>query len=219
LETHAGFRLHPVLDKTACGGNSRICAIVVNKVGGLLLLVLRYLALSLIVITLLLPQAASQTGTLVTPPGPTAQTPNPADPAVHPQDHKGGGRDSGGSHPTTLKTPPPPARSLVWRIPAKLARIDEARDRCKTRAQCRSANQTAIRCLNEAATMAVDDQLNQADKLLLQNKPADAAVLAAPSPTPKLPCCRSPVLKTSSAKRSPGQPIKHGWPSPIGFAQ
>ena len=141
----------------------------------------RNLVISLIAITLLLP-AASQVGTPVSPSGAAARTLNPAGPAVHPQDHKRDGGDVGGvllpNHPENNTSAQHEA--LYGEYQLSWARIDEARDHCKIALNADPANQTAIRCLNEAATMALDDQLNQADKLLLQNKPTEAAVLAAP---------------------------------------
>jgi hypothetical protein len=140
----------------------------------------RYVALSLIVTSLLLPRAASQIGTFVAPTGRSAQSPDPGGPAAHLHDRKEEGRDSGGSHPEHSENVTS-AQRQAWYGEYQLSwgHINEARDRCNAALNADPANQTAIRCLNEAATMAVDDQLNQADKLLLQNKPADATVLAA----------------------------------------
>ncbi|HEY0795793.1 MAG TPA: hypothetical protein VGD64_08425 [Acidisarcina sp.] len=131
-----------------------------------------FLALSLTLTTL--PQAASQPGSNVAA---LAPAPHSASSTIHRPRKQGGLGVS--NLDRTDRTPSPQFKAWYGEYQLSWARASDAQKECNEALAVDPANKTAIRCLNEAAQMAVDDQLNQADKLLLQHKPEEAAVLAA----------------------------------------
>jgi hypothetical protein len=57
--------------------------------------------------------------------------------------------------------------------------IKDAELQCNAAFAADPSNKTAIECIEWAARMTVDEQLNHADNLILEGKPADAATIAA----------------------------------------
>jgi hypothetical protein len=111
------------------------------------------------------------------------------------------------------------AKALAGKYQLHLGHITEAQNQCSAVLTIDPQNKTAMEGLDLAARMAIDDQLNKADNLILDRKPSDAFDIAA-----------SLVHSQASLEQQPGQggfsekqvhrcSERYGQRSLIGFAR
>ncbi len=94
------------------------------------------------------------------------------------------------------------AKAYAGKYQLHLGHIHDAEAQCKEALATDPANKTAMECLELAASMAIDEQLNHADNLILDGKSAEAATIAAnlvhSRATPKQRCLARLILRKAS---------------------